>query len=258
MVWPKSGSITNSDTSVSSSTSAIEVAGISGRPVDSANSHAASTTKAGLADSEAWMLTPSSVIQRREPFTSGPTSSVATISAIEIANTISALRRICRGDRNDTAIITMNDGSRNSTCRLKKWNGSSPIRVATGGLAASDRMTPASISAMIAASCRRSTVHHHSLRGVRCSREIMAIPFGRRARLLVAEDGFQGVNGIVIFWQRPNDRRPPLKRKRGSAFSRLDTPEFLQLTSAQNTEGAGNAGCAVHPRPRVQQKKHTS
>ena len=31
MVWPKSGSITNSDTSVSSSTSAIEVAGISGR-----------------------------------------------------------------------------------------------------------------------------------------------------------------------------------------------------------------------------------
>ena len=50
MVWPKSGSITNSDTSVSSSASAIEVAGISGRRADSANSHAASTTKAGLAD----------------------------------------------------------------------------------------------------------------------------------------------------------------------------------------------------------------
>ena len=103
MVWPKSGSITNSDTSVISSTSAIEVAGISGRRVDSANSHAASTTKAGLADSEAWMLTPISVIQRREPLTSGPISSVATISAIETANTISAVRRICRGDRNDTA-----------------------------------------------------------------------------------------------------------------------------------------------------------
>ena len=90
MVWPKSGSITSSDTSVSSSTSAIEVAGISGRLVNSANSHAASTTKAGLADSEAWMLTPISVIQRREPLTSGPNSSVATISAIETANTNSA------------------------------------------------------------------------------------------------------------------------------------------------------------------------
>ena len=82
MVWPKSGSITNSDTSVSSSPSAIEVAGISGRRADSANSHAASTTKAGFADSEAWMLMPSSVIQRREPLTSGPNSSVATISTI--------------------------------------------------------------------------------------------------------------------------------------------------------------------------------
>ena len=82
MVWPKSGSITNSDTSINSSTIAIEVAGISGRLVDSANSHAAITTKAGLADSEAWMLTPISVIQRREPFTSGPNTSVATISAI--------------------------------------------------------------------------------------------------------------------------------------------------------------------------------
>ena len=82
MVWPKSGSITSSDTSDIRSTSAIEVAGISGRFVDSANSQAAITTKAGFADSEAWMLTPSSVIQRREPFTSGPNSSVATISAI--------------------------------------------------------------------------------------------------------------------------------------------------------------------------------
>ena len=120
MVWPKSGSITRSDTSVISSASAIEVAGISGRRADSANSQAASTTKAGLADSEAWMLTPSSVIQRREPLTSGPNSSVATIRTMLIANTISAARRICRGDRNDTPIITMKDGSRNSTWRLKK------------------------------------------------------------------------------------------------------------------------------------------
>ena len=80
MVWPKSGSITRSATSVSNSTIAIEVAGISGRLVDSAKSHAAITTKAGLADlGRAWTSTPSSVIQRREPFTSGPNASVATI-----------------------------------------------------------------------------------------------------------------------------------------------------------------------------------
>ena len=42
---------------------------------------------------------------------------------------------------------------------MKKWKGSSPIRVATGGLAASDRITPPKINAMIAASNSRSTVH---------------------------------------------------------------------------------------------------
>ncbi len=144
------------------------------------------------------MLTPIRVIQRREPLTSGPSSSVATISTIETANTISAVRRICRGDRNDTPIITMKDGSRNSTWRLKKWNGSSPIRVATGGLAASDRMIPASISAMIAASCRRSTVHHHSLKaGCVVHGRAWAFP---RAEVcpLVAHDGFQEVNGSSL------------------------------------------------------------
>ena len=126
MVWPKSGSITNSETSVSSSTSAIEVAGISGRRADSANSHAASTTKAGLADSEAWMLTPIRVIQRREPLTSGPISSVATISAIETANTISAVRRICRGDRKETPISTMKEGSRNKHVAVEEVEGIEP------------------------------------------------------------------------------------------------------------------------------------
>jgi len=59
------------------------------------------------------MLRPISVIQRREPLTSGPTRSVATISTILTAKTISAARRICRGDRNDTPISTMKDGNRN-------------------------------------------------------------------------------------------------------------------------------------------------
>ena len=123
---------------------------------------------------------PISVIQRRDPLTSGPNSSVATISTTETANTISAARRICRGDRKETPISTTIDGSNSSTWRLKKWNGSSPIRVATGGLAASDRIMPPKISAMIAASNRRSTVHHHSESGVRCSREIMGASRRRR------------------------------------------------------------------------------
>ncbi|MGY4497273.1 hypothetical protein ACVWYH_001200 [Bradyrhizobium sp. GM24.11] len=103
IVWPKSGSITSSDTSIRSSTSAIEVAGISGRLVDSANSQAAMTTKDGFAISEAWMLTPSSVIQRREPLTSGPIASVTTIRMMLTVKMISALRRIERGDRKENA-----------------------------------------------------------------------------------------------------------------------------------------------------------
>ncbi len=126
------------------------------------------------------MLTPSSVIQRREPLTSGPSKSVATISAMLTAKTTSAERRICRGDRNDTAISTMKDGSRNRMCRLKKWNGSSLILVATGGLAASDRMMPASISTIIAASSSLSMVHHHSENGVRWSRASMGVPRWQR------------------------------------------------------------------------------
>ena len=53
MVWPKSGSSTSKVTRPRSETSAIDVAGISGRRADSANSHATTTTKAGLADSDA-------------------------------------------------------------------------------------------------------------------------------------------------------------------------------------------------------------
>ena len=103
------------------------------------------------------------------------------------ANTISAERRICRGDRKETPISTMKDGSRNITWWLKKWKGSSPMRVATGGLAASDRMTPLSISARIAPSSGRSTVHHHSESGVRSSRESMGGPFRTEIIPLVAE-----------------------------------------------------------------------
>ena len=214
MVWPKSGSITNSDTSVINSASAIEVAGISGRPRRFRKQPRRQHHEGGLrglggldVDTEQRDPAPRALHlradQQRRHDQRDRDREYDQRAAADLPR---------RQERH--AIITMNDGSKKSTWRLKKWNGSSPILVATGGLAASDRMTPASISAMIAASCRRSTVHHHSLRGVRCSREIMGIPFGRRARLLVAEDGFQGVNGIVMFWMglavMPRERGHPV------------------------------------------------
>ena len=62
--------------------------------------------------------------------------------------------------------------------RSTKKKGSRPSRPATGGLAASESTTPASISAPMAASVSLSTVHHHSPKGVRCAREIMGLPRG--------------------------------------------------------------------------------
>src|SRR5437899_912916 len=145
------------------------------------------------------MLTPSSVIQRREPFPSGPMASASTIKMMLTAKMISAERRIARGDRKETPTSTMKYGARNITWRLKKWKGSSPIRVATGGLAASDRMTPVSISTRIAPSSGLSTVHHHSVKGVRSSRESMGGRLSDRDGPLVAEVGLRGVKESGMF-----------------------------------------------------------
>src|ERR1700761_7070625 len=38
----------------------------------------------------------------------------------------------------------------------------------------------------------------------------------------------------------------------GRAFSRRDAPEFCGIVSPHSREGAGNAGCAVHPQSRVE------
>ena len=56
MVWPKSGCSTSTVTTTSSSASAMVLAGISGRRADSPNSQAIRITKAGLRNSEGWML----------------------------------------------------------------------------------------------------------------------------------------------------------------------------------------------------------
>ena len=70
------------------------LAGISGRRALSANSHEIRITKAGLTNSEGWMLTPASTIQRRAPLTSAPKTSVAATSARLTMKTTSAMRRI--------------------------------------------------------------------------------------------------------------------------------------------------------------------
>jgi hypothetical protein len=65
----------------------------------------------------------------------------------------------------------------------------------------------------------------------------------------------------------PNQSHPALehlislfkqpRRSHGFAISRRDAPESLHPL-ARKTEGVGNAGCLLHPQPRVQSRKHTS
>src|SRR3984957_11639275 len=81
-----------------------------------------------------------------------------------------------RGEKTEVAISAAVAGIRKNTCRLTKGSVSSPMRAATGGLAARQRMMPPSISAPSAASVSRSTVRHHSLKGVGCARDAMTSP----------------------------------------------------------------------------------
>ncbi len=73
MVWPKSGCSTSGAIVAGSSRKAIQVPGRSGRRLPSEKAQAASTTKAGLRNSEGWIdpIGPS-VSQRRAPLTSTP------------------------------------------------------------------------------------------------------------------------------------------------------------------------------------------
>src|ERR1700716_2465382 len=43
-----------------------------------------------------------------------------------------------------------------------------------------------------------------------------------------------------------------------SAFPRRKAPESCMNRSPKKTEGVGNAGCPMHPQPRMQSRKHTS
>ena len=116
-----------------------DVAGHVRRLTPSENSQAARTTKAGLRNSEGWMPSRS---QRRAPFTSAPKQQRRDDqrNRDEEDDQRDAADRC--GDRKETAIITAKAGTRNSTCRLTKWNMfEMPMRSATAGLAASSRTT---------------------------------------------------------------------------------------------------------------------
>ena len=54
-------------------------------------------TKAGFTNSDGWMFTPASTIQRRAPFTSAPYTSVAAVIARQTMKTTSERRLIWRG-----------------------------------------------------------------------------------------------------------------------------------------------------------------
>ena len=49
-------------------------------------------------------------------------------------------------------------------------------------------------------------------------------------------------------------KEPVRVLRHAPTFPRREMPEFFKRTTLEITEGAGNAGCALHPRPRVQQK----
>ena len=66
----------------------------------------------------------------------------------------------------------------------------------------------------------------------------------------------RGDNGLLRFAR--NDVAPT---EYDFSFSRRDTPEVCLILVSQREEGAGNAGCLLHPRSRVQRcakKTHTS
>jgi hypothetical protein len=52
-------------------------------------------------------------------------------------------------------------------------------------------------------------------------------------------------------------RRAPRHEDHASAFSRRATPELCQENCPSKNKGAGNAGCPMHPQPRVRKVKNT-
>src|ERR1700716_2598088 len=69
-------------------------------------------------------------------------------------------------------------------------------------------------------------------------------------------DLFSGASGILDHPLFAGD--DDIVRPHRSAFPRRDAPELCMNHSPKKTEGVGNAGCPMHPQPRMQSRKHTS
>ena len=102
MVWPKSGWMTSSVTTVRSIISEMRLAGMSGRFEDSPNSQATRMTKAGLRNSDGWILTPKMISQRLAPLISAPNTGVSATRIRLTIKTASDRRRIWFGLRKET------------------------------------------------------------------------------------------------------------------------------------------------------------
>ena len=120
MVWPKSGWMTSSVTTIKSNTSEKKFAGMSGRFEDSPNSQATRMTKAGLRNSDGWMLTPRMISQRLAPLISAPNTGVSATRIRLTMKTRSESLRIWCGLRKETPMRTISVGTRNRMCRLTK------------------------------------------------------------------------------------------------------------------------------------------
>ena len=100
------------------------------------------------------------MIQRCAPLICGPMNSASAISAMPNRNSPSAARRTCRPLMKVAATNTAAAGTRKITCRLKKWKPSSPMRSATGGEAASEKITPSAMSRNTAPISAQSVENH--------------------------------------------------------------------------------------------------
>ena len=135
------------------------------------------------------------------------------------------------------------------------------MRVATGGLAASESTMPASISTAIAASISRSTVHHQLAKRVRSAREIMTVPVGR-----AAERARHGSGHGARAFARPTvsghglrmiktmrGAADPIRRRRGLGERRSCSPRRTRSRPRASRRSAGGPvrsrhhGCMIRP-----------
>ena len=84
-------------------------------------------------------------------------------------------------------------------------------------------------------------------------------PFWRRHPARPGDPVFQRrfvlMRDVTAYWM-PRLKRGMTAEEYNSAFPRRDAPESCKNFCPRKAEGAGKAGCPVHPQPRVWCRKH--